>query len=606
MEGAVTNLFKSETAYKNAFETASESLGQLDIALAATAAWNELASLSAYVKPLIAADVQQTLEELHKESKHIILFTISYENNTGVSYPATIANKEADGDPVSLAPYTKTEGTTTTVYFTLDLAPAAVTMKDTSGKEYGTTDPAGTLFYEAWRNFVSDTTRSSAVQNTDVKIVLYTDIGLWQTKSFTANEDTKTAWGNFQHTKQAGNSTNYYFIQNLRMYSGKVSLDLNDNTVHLLVNKDSHNGDVDGFSNHIYNSNNAALTIMNGTIDAKGEKEDIGIGGSDREYYFIEAKGPLTMENVVLNTAEQQTGLTTDGIKVKYVVGSKIGGPESCGDATIKNVTINGMGARRGIKIEGGYANIQDTTIDANIGIEITGMGKKGEEIEQKNVSLKNCTINGATRAINIASTTNARIVSIEDCKLASRSRSGQALNISASNGKVQIDSIKDSSFASAGTAIQSQGTSSNQVQIGTIEGCTITGDKLLDTSGTYVDVYGLKLEYTTVGTMKNCTVVASADSSMLGTAVSLGTGSSLHLVCAGEDNNWFAAFGSDKSVLFSGAGIVTVQVGTGSPSDGVSADEFDISNTPANFSRETEFHGGYDCYKLVIPKESA
>ncbi len=576
---AVTNLFKSETAYKNAFETASESLKQLDIALAATAAWNELASLSAYVKPLIAANVQQTLEELHKESKNIILFTISYENNTGVTYPTTIANKEASGAPVSLDPYTKTEGTTTTVYFTLDLAPTAVTMKDTAGTVYGKTDPAGTLFYEAWRNFV--------IENADVDVTLYSDIQLWFSNEFTQDA---TAFGNFNHTEQGTDLLR--LDQELTVVTeGTVSFNLNLYTVCFLINTDGHNRSGGNPFGHITVQKNGTLNISNGTLDvckvAKSNEEDNNEVTAGKAY-FINCTGTLTASNLTLktySTHDTATKVTTNGIRTN--ASKKRGGP---GAATLTDLTMIGNYAIdfTGISIDGGYAQIDNVNIDAKIGISIT----QSEAIQS--TVIKNSTIS-ATQAINICASTDVHITSIEDCKLASRSRSGQALNISVSNGKVQIDSIKDSSFASAGTAIQSEGTSSYQVQIGTIEGCTITGDKLLDTSDEYEDVYGLKLEYTTVGTMKNCTVVASADSSQRGIAVSVGTGSSLNLVCAGEDNNWFAAEGNENSVLFSGAGTVTVQ-----GSAGVSATDFDISNTPANFSRETEFHGGYDCYKLT------
>ena len=111
------------------------------------------------------------------------------------------------------------------------------------------------------------------------------------------------------------------------------------------------------------------------------------------------------------------------------------------------------------------------------------------------------------------------------------------------------------------------------------------------------VDVYGMKLEYTTVNNLKNCAIVASAADDKLATAVYVGAGSSLNMIVDSNTNNWFGAFGkmvegdaAQSSKLFDiKGGTVTLNTSV----------TFDPAKNLSG-AGATEFHGGYDCQKLL------
>ena len=305
-----------------------------------------------------------------------------------------------------------------------------------------------------------------------------------------------------------------------------------------------------------------------------------------------------------------QKSLSLNGIRSYYVDEEPDGifgpgHPAYYGDLTVNGLTIQGDVYGVGIAIEGGSAQIDNANIYAQTGIKVTATATEGGKgVQIKNTTVKTC----FGQAVKLNATKDIQIDTIEGCKFYGSYDSDKALDITSTAGTtITINKIVDSSFVSPGTAIFVKGASdAAKVTIKEITDCVLAGDRAaLNGTGNPATV-GLDLQaYAVVEKMMNCTVVASTTNNKA-TALSVGANCSLNLVCAGEDNNWFAAEGNGESKLFVGSGTVTVQVGTGSPSDGVSATDFDISNTPANFSSATEFHGGYDCYKLVIPKESA
>ena len=429
-----------------------------------------------------------------------MLFTVSYSSADSNKYPTAIANKDASAaeKTVSLENYTKTEadGKTKTVYFTADLAPEAVDITGRTSNDgnklltLGTTDRAGTLFYEVWKSFLQlrDTNGYGLLgvaENVNVKFTLYSDIKLWKTMNFTPDDVAK--YGNFNHGynfKSLDTSTLSSLDQTLYILKKQnIELDLNGNTICFLVNSATQSAtDSDG---HIIidkngggdnESEDGSLIIYNGTLDS----ENVAVSNSSHdsktaEYgFFINSTGYLQAHDLTINVNGVKDGraVSSSGIKSSAL------GRSWYGRAILDKITISGGGTGTGIDISGGTAEISNVKIDAKTGIKITGTGKMREETMDKTVSIKNAEIRGSWQAIAITSSTNCNthIAAIEDCKISNTQASAftsgyAALKIDVyEDKKVQIDSIMNCAFGSPVTAIQSTGTNSNSVVIGTME----------------------------------------------------------------------------------------------------------------------------------------